>query len=389
MSELGEFDVPVDSGLTRGQLLRRAGMLGVALGVAPGLASSAWAAEESRSLSGAIDYFSWQGYDLKGVPIIDAWVKKNGLTFNASYISGNPDILAKLKNPGGVTYDLTTIFQGLSNQFRQLNLLNTLDLSKIPNVKNYYPLFRSGVFPNTFWGKGGEWIAAPFTWGQAALNYRSDITNPPTKWTDLLQPRFKGKIGCQGGPDGAVFIASAVQGYDPSRLTPKQFNDVFAFLRQIRSQARAVGQPAGELAELLASGDIVATFNGWSFVDVLAAKKGAKVSHVVPEAGSYSYCDSYAIPRTADNTDASYAFINEALSTPAQIQISAFLAQATPCKTAYAGLTPAEKKAYPYANVVAATKAAPFYAMPPFESTSTRVGYLAWLSEWAKLKAGK
>jgi spermidine/putrescine-binding protein len=378
------------SAMSRSGFLRRVGAASVAFGLLPTIAASpALAGRLGASALGRIDYFSWQGYDLKGVKTMDAWVKRTGLVVKSGYISSNPDIISKLRNPGGVRYDLTTAFHGLMPTMRQLNLLEPLDISKIPNSTSLLAPFRSGTFANAFWAPAGSWYGVPFTWGQATMNVTSDVS-PPRTWRELLRPEWKGKVGWAGGPDGAIFLACRILRFDPAKLNQSRFDQVFAFLRRMRDQCAAFGVTFGNLAELMASGDVKVSFNGWSFVNILAAGKGAVVRNIIPAEGSYSFVDSYALPRGTDNVDAAHAFINQAVSSPVQIELAGFLAQGVTNRAAVGNLTPAQRRAYPYRSIgkVLASRA-PLYALPPLRSKGGIVGYDKWLSEWAKLKAGK
>ena len=58
----------------------------------------------------------------------------------------------------------------------------------------------------------------------------------------------------------------------------------------------------------LVNGDIVACWQGWAAMNSFAADAGkTTVKTMVPEEGSFSFCDLYAIPTTADNVDTAYS----------------------------------------------------------------------------------
>src|SRR3954466_14361507 len=92
--------------LTRRDLLKRGGVVVVALGASPALAGFG---NTARKVGGTIDFLSWEGYDVPGP--MAAWKKAHHVHLKATYISNHDEIQAKIKAGGG-GYDLITYYQG-------------------------------------------------------------------------------------------------------------------------------------------------------------------------------------------------------------------------------------------------------------------------------------
>ena len=71
------------SRLTRRDLLKRAGVLGVTLGSGPSLlAACGGGGGGGGGIGGTINFLTWQGYDLQGDKDFAKWEDDNGVKFN-------------------------------------------------------------------------------------------------------------------------------------------------------------------------------------------------------------------------------------------------------------------------------------------------------------------
>jgi spermidine/putrescine-binding protein len=374
--------------------MRRSLLGGAAIGLSPSLLSAlegTAAAAPSVAASGTIDFFSWQGYDLLDEPVVKAWRKKNGVTIHSTYVNTHNDITAKFTAGGGKgIYNLSTYEAGYGPFYVGLNIPQPIDLSKVPNFKNAHPLFRTGPIAKQWWNFAGHQWALPFTWGIQGINYASDKIKAPTSYRDLLKPSFKKKFGVTDDPVAAIVIGAHAVGVfrADSRYTPAQLDKIIAFWTALKKNARLIVPSYGNMADLFASGEIVAATPGWAAVNSFAAAKGDKtVKHVAPSDGSATFCDAFFIPNGAGGTDAVYAYINEAFSLQAQAQEAESLVQAAVCPKAVPLMDKATRALYPYGDLVhILTKTAPFEAIP----TKVPKGYATfddWNKAWEKFKA--
>lgn len=379
--------------VTRLELLRRSLVGGAAVGLAPRLLSTlegSAAAATRVAESGTINFFSWQGYDLLDEPVMKAWRKKNGVTIHSTYVNTHNDITAKFTAGGGKgIYNLSTYEAGYGPFYVGLGIPQPLDLSKIPNFKNAHPLFRTGPIARRWWHFQGHQWAVPFTWGIQGINYQSDKVKAPT-YADLLKPAFKKKFGVTDDPVAAIVIGAHAVGVfrADSRYTKAQLAKIIAFWSALKRNARLIVPSYGNMADLFASGEIVAATPGWAAVNSFAAAKGDHaVKHVAPPNGSATFCDAFFIPNGAKDTDTVYAYVNQAFSLEAQAQEAENLVQAAVCPGAVKLMNKATRALYPYNDLVhILTKTAPLEAIP----TKVPKGYATfddWNKAWEKFKA--
>jgi spermidine/putrescine-binding protein len=386
---------------TRRELLRLGGAAAAALGVAPVLAACGGSASTSTSssssgassgIAGTLNFFSWQGYDLLDIAAMKAFRQKNNITLHSTYISNSNDPVAKFTSGGGKgIYNLGTYDAGYGPSWSSLQIMSPLDLSKVPNFQQVYPLFRQGPIAARWWHFNGHQWGFPFTWGVQGINYQASKIPAPTSYRDLLAPSFKNKIGVMDDVVAAVTIGAHVLGIFrvDSLYTNAQLSNIIAFWTQMKKNARLVIPSYGNMGDLLASGEIIAATPGWAAVNSFAAAKGDhNVKHVVPKEGSATFCDAFMIPQGSNDIDTIYAYINEALSPAAQAQEAANLVQAAVNPHALPMMDSATRALYPYEQIGQIfSTSAPLEAIPT-QVPSGYTTYSDWNAAWEAFKAG-
>ncbi len=388
---------------TRRELLRQGSLAALAIGGLPALLDACSksssgstgptgppSASGSPDIAGTtLDFYSWQGYDIPVKPI-KAWLKSNNVSLKASYISTHDDITAKFTTGGGRgNYNLSTYEAGWGPLYIQLGIPSVLDVSRVPNFQKAYDIFRTGEAGKWF-NVDGKQYAFPFTWGIQGINYQSTKIDAPASYKDLLKPEFKDKFGITDDPVSTVVIGAHVLGIfrADSLYTPDQLNQIMDFWKQMKANARLIMPSYGNMADLLASGEIVAGTPGWAAVNSFAADKGDDgVKHTVPQEGSATFCDAYMIPADAKDTDTAYAFINEAFTPEAQAAEAQYLVQAAVVPDALALMDDATKALYPYDQIDELLKtSAPLEAIPA-KTPSGYANYQDWVKGWEGVKA--
>ncbi len=388
---------------TRRELLRRGSIAAAALGVGPAILAACSGGGASTttttpaggspgSVAGTIDFYSWQGYDLSpGVALMKKWLKDNHVTLHSSYVSTHNDITAKFTTGGGKgIYNLSTYEAGYGPFYVGLNIPSPIDVSRVPNFQQAYPIFRTGPITDRWWNFNGHQWALPFTWGLQGINYDASKISAPASYRDLLGPSFRGKIGVTDDVVAAIVIGAHVLGIFrvDSLYTPSQLNQIIAFWTELKKNARLVIPSYGNMADLFVAGEIIAATPGWAAVNNFAAGKGdTHVQHTVPKEGSATFSDAYMIPQGATDLDTVYGFINEAFSPEAQAQEAENLVQGAVNPKAVDLMTPETRALYPYAQIdQVLTTSAPLEAIP-VKVPSGHANFDDWNKAWESFKA--
>lgn len=380
--------------MSRRTMLRRTVLPMVGMGLAPAVLAAcgdddtgAGSTDDlTGEVGGSLDFFWYEGYDMVDVAPMAEWFDSAGITMNSSYISANADVIAKLQRPGGVAWDLVGTFNGLAPTLTGLDLIRPIPTADVALSDKIHPTFADERF---FKNDADDWTLVPFTWGRSVSNYLPDRVEPPQSWFDLLKDEYQGKVGWGGGPDGAMVIAGRALGIENTPLYARdEFDEVINFLRKMRDQSPAVGMSFGDVAELMAAGDVWLTFNGWEPVAAWAADRGATAANSEPSEGGIGWVEAFAIPADSDNAATALAFINRVLEPEVQAEISSSMQVAVVNLDAVELMDEATAELYDYDDIDNALAKSPLTEFPPDETSDDVVGYAEWVSEWAKLKAG-
>jgi len=366
-------------------LNRRKFLLGTAA-VTAGATLGAWVPSAQAAVGGNIEVMAWEGYTME--PETAEWRKANNVTMRAAIMSNQDDVTAKIAGSNAVRLDVAEYSNGYNAIYNELKVLTELDVSKIPNYKkeDLYPPFYNGGM----WHWDDKTWAIPWVWGLDTIVVNPELAGVEIKsYEDLLRPELTGKVAFLDNPLTVWPQIAKVTGYADKfpNLTKDELKDCFEKLKPYRDQTKVFASSNGDVISLFASGEIAACFCVWSAVPLETAKQNVKTVAVYPKEGGAVWADAWFIPKTAENIDTAYAFINEALSPEVQAKVCKTAVCSTVSKKAVPLLDPETHALFDYANFDEQFKAMKIYGQPPRTSTE-HATYDDWLQVWADFRAG-
>jgi spermidine/putrescine transport system substrate-binding protein len=314
------------TGLSRRHLL--AGM-GVA---AVGFSLSGCGKSEERRLN----FYNWQDY--VGETTLDDFRAKTGVRVNQSFFATNDELFAKLKagNPG---YDVIVPSNEFVTRMRDADMLEPLDMGRIPNFANIDPAFRTA-----------DWDPAPrhsvpYTWLVLGIGYRkSRVQGTPDSWKWLFDSDlYKGRIALITDAADLIRLGAKYMGKSLVGVDAATAQAVADMLGRQKPNIRRFHEDDGQDLLLAGEVDLVLEYNG----DIAQRmKEDPDIDFVVPREGSLINADTLAIPKGAKDMELAHEFINFLLDTGVGKGIAETILYPTPNAAAKA-LMPADYAANP------------------------------------------
>lgn len=293
-------------GLDRRQLLQGAAGFGAA--------SLLGAGSRSARAAASLNYVGWQGYDtfLEAGNLMAA----KGLSLQKTFISTADEVITKLRL-GSSQIDLCTPYFIHDDFLASQDLLEPLDLGKIPNFQKIHPIIAEYTKENM--SEGDSWYSVPMTYGAICMVYNADKIPEPTSWTDMLKEEYKGKVAITADYPGNIFAWAKVTGAkEPNKMTKDELaKTIEALVTLKKNHLRTIAPSYGDLMNLLASGEVVIA-QGWEPVTVWVGDK-VNIKVAYPREGSMGFIEGYAIGKGSANVDVAHEFINNALSLEGQL----------------------------------------------------------------------
>ena len=276
---------------------------------APSAAACPTVTPITGEVGGAFNMSVWQGYEGVGIPVWDKWYADSGIEPTVKYIS-EPNIIATFKSPAGAEYDASSLNQGDVPNAYAAGICMPISVEQVPGLKKMYPFFQE----SDFWKLcDGVYSAVPWQWGPISIVTRHE--NVPasaiTSFADVLDPKYKGKVGIMDDALNTISVGAVASGLDPGKLTREQLNGpVKDWLKQVMPQLKTLSTSLGDQTNVLASGDVWIMLVGWAYMVPSLAAQNIVADFVIPKEGAYGFADSLFIPPTAPHKANLLAWIN-------------------------------------------------------------------------------
>jgi spermidine/putrescine transport system substrate-binding protein len=318
-------------GLTQQRLSRRAALAGAGLAGASALLAACGVSGTNetqstqapgfwtgKSQAGVLNFANWPLYiDVEKVggktvhPSLEAFTKETGIkVVYKEVIQDNDSFLGKinpsLKAGQDTGWDLMVITNGgsIEKLIRQKFLVE-LDHSKLPNFDQ-----NAGAdFKNPSFDPGNKYTVA-WQAGLTGLAYNPKLTKRPiTKFEDLFDPAFKGKITMFGdNVDFPNFVMIGI-GIDPEKSTQDDWKRAAAKMKELKPQLRSFVDNAGE-AEGLSSGNVWISMAYSGDIYQLNNSGSPDIKFVVPKEGAVLWQDNMCIPKGAKHPVDAITYMN-------------------------------------------------------------------------------
>jgi spermidine/putrescine transport system substrate-binding protein len=329
----------------RAQLSRR-GMLAGTTAAATALALAACAptgvskpkpANDVSSTDKSMIWANWPAYmdtvdDTGAHPTLDAFTKKTGIKVdyredvddNNSYYAKVKDQLALGKDIGADTVCLT---DWMVSRWIRFGYTQTLDHSKIPNIKNLNP-----DLLNIDYDKGRT-QSLPWQGGFAGICWNKEQF--PKGFTSVSEmfkePTLKGRVGVLSEMRDTIGLIMLEQGVDiSSDFTDTQFQNALAVLKKNIDDGVVRNVKGNSYLDDLTNGDTLAAICWSGDITLINGENGDKWEFAIPDAGATLWNDNFLIPIGAKHKANAEAVMNWYYDPEIAAEVAAYVNYITP-----------------------------------------------------------
>ena len=186
-------------------------------------------AEPAKNAEGkqVLNLFSWA--DNFDPEVLADFEKKFNCKINYDVFANNEELLAKIQ-AGGARYDVIQPSDYMITTMLKLNLLEELDMSKIPNTKNLIKDLQAPAYDPT----GTHSVV--YSWGITGIAYNKKyVKTPPTSWRDLWNPAYKGRVVLLNDVREVISFAMKMHGHS---LNSVDKNHLAECMKDLKALAR-------------------------------------------------------------------------------------------------------------------------------------------------------
>jgi spermidine/putrescine transport system substrate-binding protein len=253
--------------------------------------------EQTLAVSNWTYYIDVQKGDKSVHPTLEAFEQEHDLSVTYSEdISDNEEFFLKLRPvlaAGKSTQrDIVVLTDWMAAKMIELDYVESIDDSNIPNKRNLIPSLQSPPFDPE------RNYSLPWQSGFTAIGYNSDFVDTPvTSMTELLtRPDLKGKVAVFTEMRDTTGLIMLDQGADPSNFTDDDFDNAIAMLQEAVDSGHLRTFANANYGQALSKGDLVATMTYSGDINQFRLDNPA-LELVKPEAGFVLWSDNMLIPR--------------------------------------------------------------------------------------------
>lgn len=318
--------------LSRRTFLR--GMTGALM--APGLAGCGLGSR-AKGDGNTVNIYSWADY-LHPDTIPD-FEKRTGVQVVYDTFASNEALLAKLQ-AGASDYDIVVPTGYMLRQLVKLGLLQPIDHTRIPNLKNIMERFQNpGHDPALKY-------SVPYTWGTTGIGYNTTavrrametrsvslqmqqmaMDKTPADWDVFWDARMAGRITLLD--DSRETIGAALKRRGHSYNTTDE-----ALIRKATEDLKlqkplTMCYSSDQVITQLVSGDcwLALVYSGDAYQ---ARRENPDVGYAIPVSGCSIWMDSLCVPKSAPHPQRAYDWINYILEPAVGAAIANYTRYATP-----------------------------------------------------------
>jgi len=279
-------------------------------------------AEKTKELS----IITWEGYLPED--LIKEFEQKYGYKVKLTFVSGNGELISKLKAAGMKGFDLAQNDIGNIPEAMEDDIYQPIDISKLENYKNLLPPMEKRA--REIATINGKQYGVPYCWGTSGLMVNYEKAPDVDSYMDLFSDKYCGKVTYRATRNTmiAAGLALGIQSvkdksmWNSEEETRRVWEKVTPFLIKHKKCVKTYWTSKQQMIDLFITGGVVVGM-GWDFTAWSLADQGYPIKFVAPKEGCLAWQGGWEIPKYAANIEGAYKFIDWFWDTKRQAKIFA------------------------------------------------------------------
>lgn len=250
--------------------------------------------------------FDWAGFEDQS--LIEPYVAQHGQMPTYAFFGDDDEAFQKVSS--GFKADVAHPCSQMVSKYRDAGLIEPWDVSRIPEFANIAPRFMDS---DIFKDETGVWyIPTDYAYTAVAYNTNDVPAEDVASLSVFHNPKYAGRISLPDNTDDVWSLALLATGVtDWSDVTEDQFTAAAAWLRTAHQNVRAYWSDPSELAQLMATGEVLVA---WSWNDSIALMRAegfpVGFQREAAEGASTWFCGYINLKDAPGSEDKAYDFIN-------------------------------------------------------------------------------
>lgn len=269
-------------------------------------------APPSPTPAAELTLYSWVEYFPPAV--LKAFTAEYGTQINYVTYASQEEAVTTIRN-GSISYDVAVIANDKIPLLVDDALLASIRQANVPNIRYVSPDFRDLIFDP------GNEHSVPYVWGTTGILVRGDlVTAPVTRWADLWDPAYTGKVLVRDMRAELMGAALKAGGHSLNSEGPAELDEALQALVRLKPAVRMVGIEVEEALAPLLAGDAVLMV-GWNGDAIVARQQNPAIKYILPQEGAIGWVDNLVIAAGSPHRETAELFINYILRPQVSAQI--------------------------------------------------------------------
>lgn len=266
--------------------------------VAPTSADITWACPSGFE-GQRLNVYNWTTYI--GNTTLADFERLCGVTIVYDNYDSNESLIARLRqgNPG---YDVAFPTEYAILILAREGLIQTVDMSKIPNYASNIPERWKGLFYDP-----DEQYSVPYLWGSAGIGYNVNKVAQVNSWNDLFN--HSGPTAWFGDPRNMMSVGLLMLGHDPNSTNPDEIRAARDYLLSKATNVVSFHSDDGQAQLEAGNVDMVVEYDGDMYT-MMAECQCDDFDYAIPQEGAPLNVAAMVIPTGAQNPALAHVFMD-------------------------------------------------------------------------------